>query len=126
MKKQTTNKTRKELIDIISKHVELFDGIGIYFKGCARFGKLDDDERKIREACKRASALAGRIGRGERVTVEIDENLAVAIWDHLNEIALNIEKGGFRRAVLKTRDGLEKAMKRCGVGIPKSSNGRAK
>ena len=126
MKKQTTNKTRKELIDIISKHVELFDGIGTYFKGRARFGKLDDDEREIREACKRASASAGRIGRGERVTVEIDENLAVIIWDHLNETALAIKSGGFRRAILKTRGRLEEAIKLAGLGIPKSDNGRAK
>lgn len=58
--------------------------------------------------------------------IRISDNLAVIVWDHLNEIALNIEKGGFRRAVLKTRDRLEKAMKRCGVGVPKSDNGRAK
>ena len=60
-----------------------------------------------------------------KMVVKIEENLAVRIWDHLNETALNIKAGGFRRAVLASRNRLEKAMAKAGLGVPKSGNGRA-
>lgn len=62
----------------------------------------------------------------EIVHVPISDDLAVLIWDHLNEVALNCKSGEFRSTVLKSRNRLEKAMKKAGLGVPKSSNGRAK
>lgn len=62
----------------------------------------------------------------EIVHVTIGDDLAVLIWDHLNEVALNCESVDFRRTVIKSRNRLEKAMKKAGIGVPKSSHGRAK
>lgn len=62
----------------------------------------------------------------EIVPVTISDDLAVLIWDHLNEVALNCKSGDFRRIVIKSRNRLEKAMKKAGLGVPKSSHGRAK
>ena len=58
--------------------------------------------------------------------IKISENLAVLIWDHLNETALNVKNSAFRRAILSSRKRLENAMKKSGCGIPKSDHGRAK
>lgn len=57
--------------------------------------------------------------------VEISENLAVHIWDELNEAALNSPSKVFRRAAIKHRNSLEIAMQKAGLGVPRSSNGRA-
>lgn len=62
----------------------------------------------------------------EIVQVTISDDLAVLIWDLLNEVALNCKSGDFHRIVIKSRNRLEKAMKKAGLGVPKSSNGRAK
>ena len=123
--KQLKSVSKKELVKVIEKHVVLFDALGTYFKGKARFAKLDDEERQIRAACLQASKDAGRLPRCEESDVCLTPNAAVLIWDHLNETALNIKQGGFRRAILKSRKRLEKAMKEAGLGVPKSDNGRA-
>lgn len=57
--------------------------------------------------------------------VEISENLAVRIWDNLNETALNVKSVTFKRCVISSRNRLEKAIVKAGMGVPKSSNGRA-
>lgn len=57
--------------------------------------------------------------------IKITENLALKIWDNLNETALNIKSGAFRRSVVANRNRLEKAMKNSNCCVPKSENGRA-
>lgn len=57
--------------------------------------------------------------------VRITENLAVRIWDNLNETALNIKSGSFRSSVIANRNRLETAMKKANCGVPESGNGRA-
>lgn len=56
--------------------------------------------------------------------VKITENLAVRIWDALNETGLNT-KGAFKCSVVALRNRLETAMAKAGLGVPKSDNGRA-
>lgn len=62
----------------------------------------------------------------DNIEVPISADLAIVVWDILNEIALNIEKGKFRSHVLRNRNALERAMKKVGLGGPTSGNGRAK
>ena len=57
--------------------------------------------------------------------VEISENLALRIWDKLNEIGLNAPSKAFRREATRNRNSLEVAMRKAGLGVPRSSNGRA-
>ena len=57
--------------------------------------------------------------------VTIYENLAVRIWDNLNECGLNAPSKRFRNSCIRSRNGLEKAMEKAGIGVQKSSNGRA-
>ena len=57
--------------------------------------------------------------------VEISDNLALRVWDKLNEIGLNAPSKSFRRDAIRNRNSLEVAMKNAGLGVPRSSNGRA-
>ena len=57
--------------------------------------------------------------------VTIDENLAVRIWDNLNECGLNAPSKAFRREAIRNRNSLEVAMKKSGLVVPSSSSGRA-
>ena len=57
--------------------------------------------------------------------VTIDENLAVRIWDNLNECGLNAPSKAFRREAIRNRNSLEVAMKKAGLVVPSSSSGRA-
>ena len=57
--------------------------------------------------------------------IKITENLALKIWDNLNETALNVKSGAFRRSVVTNRNRLEKAMGKANCCVPESENGRA-